>query len=96
MIAATGRPVLALLDPAQIPLVTAPTALAGLTAGVLAAVALAGDHSPAAREAFTASVLDARSNPKRDYGYSRGFLAGVELAKTELAALAANILGEQS
>lgn len=96
MIASTGRPVLALLDAAQIPLVTAPSALAGLTAGVLAAVALAGDHSATARAAFAASVLDARSNPKRDYDYSRAFLAGVELAKSELAALAANILGEQS
>lgn len=91
MNASTGRPVLALLDPAQIPLVTVPTALAGLTAGVLAAVALAGDHSAAGRRAFAAAVLDARSNPKRDYAYSRAFLAGVELAKTELAALAATL-----
>jgi len=81
----SGRPALAWQSPAQIPAVASRSALDGLAAGFLAAVTYAGQHTEAARLAYDAAVLDARTG--HDYDYSREFLAGLEAAKAELALL---------
>lgn len=93
MSTSTGRPALALLDASQIPVITAPSALRGLAAGFLAAVALASDRSTIAKTRFEAALMDARRNPAHDYAYSRGFLMGAETAKADLAELADAIAG---
>lgn len=91
MAAWTGRPVLALLDAAQIPAVPLTPALHGLAEGFLAALTVAADRSAAAEAGFTRAVQTARQHP--DYGYSREFLAGVELAKAELGTIMTMIGG---
>lgn len=82
MSAWTGRPVLATQSAAQIPAVTVPSALSGLAAGFMAAIAYAGSHTPAAELTFNAAVRDARQH--HDYDYSHEFLAGLEAAKAQL------------
>lgn len=80
MSAWTGAPVLATLDASQIPAAPA-TVAAGVAAGFAAAWAVAANPCPATRFAFNSALLDARRNPDHDYGYSRAFLAAVELVK---------------
>lgn len=89
MSASSGRPALALLSASQIPAVPSTSALAGLVAGFMAAVAYAQRHDAAAELVFARAVVAARVHP--DYGYSHEFLAGAEMAKAGLAALAGTI-----
>lgn len=93
MAAWNGKPVLARVSAKQIPAVSSPSALDGLQAGFMAAIAYAGQHTAIGELRFNGALRDARE--QHDYGYSRGFLAGVEAAKAELAALA-NLIGGAS
>jgi hypothetical protein len=90
---APGHLVLALLNASEIPAVPSLTALAGLTAGFMAAVTYAQRHDAGAALMFNCAVQAARKHA--DYEYSHEFLRGVELALPELAALASQI-GETS
>jgi hypothetical protein len=81
-----GRPVLARLSASEIPAVADAEALAGLRAGINAAIDYAGSHTAAAEIVFTAAKRMAQQHPA--YGYSHQFLAGVELAKPHLLRLA--------
>lgn len=81
----TGRPVLAWMSAAQIPAVSARTALDGLLAGFMAAVTYAGHHTDAGALRFNLALTDARKG--HDYDYSREFAVGLELAKQALADL---------
>lgn len=89
MSASTGRPVLARQSPAQIPAIASASALAGLAAGFLAAVAYSGRHTAAGELAYSVALRDARQH--HDYDYSREFLAGLELAKGALTTLIGGI-----
>lgn len=87
MSAWTGRPVLAMLSVAQIPAVASPSALAGLTAGVLAAFAAARHDAVGERE-FATALRDAQEN--HDYDYSHQFAVAVDAA-TELLRIAGGL-----